>query len=468
MIDNELLEKIRAVVGPTGVITGTDVESRPASWFDASPCHAGAIARPASTAEVSRVLSLCFDADQTVVPVGGNTGVVEGTYAHSSDIMISTERMTAIESVDADGATITVQAGVPLEAVQNAALENDLLFAVDFGARGSATIGGAISTNAGGNAVIRYGMMREQILGLEAVLADGTIVSSMNRMLKNNAGYDLKQLFIGTEGTLGIVTRAVLRLRPITRSRNTAFVAVDLFKNIPTLLRHLERALGGTLSSFEVLWQDFYSAVLAEPGKHAAPLTRTYPYYVLIEACGANQEQDESIFEEALGNAMSKELVADAAIAQSSQQREAMWAIREDIEGVSTALGFPIYFDVSVSIADAEEYVRKVHDSLSRRWPETYRAATFGHLGDSNIHFILSTGSNDADEHSAVRDIVYSALQNYGGSISAEHGVGVEKRPYLGYSRSDIEVALMRHLKLSLDTKNILNPGKVIESHGSE
>ena len=227
------MAEIAAVVGPGGVLTGADVAARPVGWLNPAPCEAGAIVRPASTEEMSRVMALCHEAGQGVIPVGGNTGLVEGTLASPDDIMLSTERMTAIEAIDPDGATMTVQAGVPLEAVQNHAAEQGFMFPVDFGARGSAAIGGAISTNAGGNSVIRYGMMREQVLGLEAVLADGTVVSSMNKMLKNNAGYDLKQLFIGTEGTLGIITRAVLRLRSAGRNRNTARVMMPSVPSVP-------------------------------------------------------------------------------------------------------------------------------------------------------------------------------------------------------------------------------------------
>ena len=216
-----IIDEIRKLVGESGVLTGDDVSSRPASWVRHTPMLAAAIVRPANTEEVAAVLQLCHETGQSVVPLGGNTGLVEGATSTASDIVLSLERMNRVESLDAAGATMMVQAGVPLQAAKVHANEAGLMFAMDFGARGSATIGGCIATNAGGNGVIRYGMMREQVLGLEAVLADGTVLSSMNQMLKNNAGYDLKQLFIGTEGTLGIVTRAVLRLRPELRSQNT-------------------------------------------------------------------------------------------------------------------------------------------------------------------------------------------------------------------------------------------------------
>jgi len=462
MADDELLGRIEALVGKSALLTGDDVRQRPVGWMNPAPNVARAIVRPASTDEVSQVLALCHAAGQSVIPVGGNTGLVEGTLAGPDDIMISTERMIGIESVDIDGATMTVQAGVPLEAVHARAADEGLMFPVDFGARGSAAIGGAISTNAGGNGVIRYGMMREQVLGLEAVLADGTVLSSMNRMLKNNAGYDLKQLFIGTEGTLGIITRAVLRLRPALRSRNTAFVAVDSFESIPVLLRHFGSALGGALSAFEVLWEDFYNTVVVDNNRHQLPVAGGHPFYVLIEARGGDQQADAERFEAALESAFSDALISDGTVAQGGAQRQALWAIRDDIETVLTIMDTPFAFDISLPIADADDYVQRVVTRLEARWPKTFRNVTFGHLGDSNIHFIMTIGTTDREERAEAMKIVYEELEPHGGSISAEHGIGVEKRAYLHHTRSATELELMHMLKRCLDPKNILNPGKVL------
>ncbi len=456
-----LIEAIGKIVGANGLLTGGDVTSRPASWLRNDPCEAKAIVRPASTAEVSAVMRLCHDSNQSVVPLGGNTGLVDGTVATDNDILLSLEQMNKIEALDTTGCTMTVQAGVPLQTVQERAADQDLMFPLDLGGRGSATIGGNISTNAGGNSVIRYGMMREQVLGLEAVLADGTVLSSMNRMLKNNAGYDLKQLFIGTEGTLGIVTRAVLRLRPALRSQNTAFVATNDFENIPVLLRDLSSSLGGTLSAFEVMWSDFYDTVMGASDRHTPPIVQEHPYYILIEARGGDQEGDAQRFQESLGEALAKKLIVDAAFAQSAKQRDMMWAIRDDIDALAEHLNPVMAFDVSLPIADAREYAEKVNARLRKRWPDTYRGTTFGHLGDSNIHFLLTVGSDAADEQHEVMDIIYTELRPYGGSISAEHGIGLEKRPFLGYSRSDIEIELMKRLKDALDPRHVLNPGKI-------
>jgi len=460
----DLLKQITEVVGEAGVLTGEDAANRGSGWTRAGANEAAAIVRPASTAELAAVMKLCHKADQPVVPLGGGTGLVDGALAGELEIQVSTERMNKIENLDAVGSTMTVQAGVPLQTAQEKAAETGLCLPVDFGARGSATIGGAVSTNAGGNAVIRYGMMREQVLGLEAVLADGTIVSSLNHMLKNNAGYDLKHLFIGTEGTLGIVSRVVLRLRPAMRSQTTAFVGVDEFEKIPALLKHCGSLLGGTLSAFEVLWSDFYETILGANAGHMPPVAAGLPFYVLIEATGGHQENDQQRFEETLAAAMEGELVADAAIAGSGAQRAAFWAIRDDIETLVHSLFPPIAFDISLPIADAHDYVESVKNALLERWPDTLRCTTFGHLGDSNIHFVMTIGDATEEDKADAMRIVYKQLRPYGGSISAEHGIGIEKRPYLHYTRSVEELQLMRSLKNLLDPKGILNPGKVLSA----
>ena len=458
---SDIVADIERIVGAGGVLTGDAVKARPSGWLRPAPTQARAIVRPRSTDEVSQVLALCQARRQTVVPVGGNTGLVQGTLCGSDDLQLSLERMNAIEDIDALAGTITVQAGVPLQAVQDAARECGSMFPLDLGARGSATIGGNISTNAGGNGVIRFGMMREQVLGLEAVLADGTVLSSMNRMLKNNAGYDLKQLFIGSEGTLGVVTRAVLRLRPALRSQNTAFVAVDDYANVPRLLQLLGSELGGMLTAFEVLWADFYDTVVDGSGRHRPPVGAGHPYYVLIEARGGDQSADAARFETALESALDASLIVDAALASSQSQRDAMWAIRDDIDGLIDKFGHALSFDISLPIGDAEAYAARVNDALRKRWPDTFRGTTFGHLGDGNLHFVLTIGHDDADSEREVMDIVYRELEPHGGSVSAEHGIGVEKRPYLLRSRSETEIALMRTLKAALDPHGILNPGKI-------
>ena len=417
-----------------------------------------AVVRPRSTEEVSTVLKLCHADNQAVVPWGGKTGLVEGARSDNA-IAISLERMNAIEEIDAEGATMTVQAGCVLQTVCEAADAKGLFFPLDLGARGSATIGGNISTNAGGNRVIRYGMMRDLVLGLEAVLADGTVMSSMNHLIKNNAGYDPKQIFIGSEGTLGVVTRAVLRLRPKARSQNTAFVAVDDFQALPRLLRGVERGLGGSLSAFEVMWEDFYRLVTTEPALGKPPVAYGHPYYVLIEALGGDQEEDANRFERVLASQIEDGSISDAVIAKSQGERDRMWALRDDVAQV--ARNAPIFtFDVSLKLSAMEVYIREVQENLRSHWPKA-TLMVFGHLGDGNLHLIPGVGDGSGEARHAVENIIYGALRKCGGSVSAEHGIGLEKRDYLAWSRNPEEIALMRTLKHALDPRNILNPGKI-------
>ena len=459
---NALIESIRDIVGPQGVLTGEDVTSRSDSWPPTGGCQALAIVRPGDTEEVSEVLKLCHEHGQPVVTHGGMTGLVGGTKASPNEIALSLERMKNVDPVDSVNRTITVQAGVALQTVHEAAENAGLLFPLDLGARGSATIGGTIATNAGGNGVIRYGMMREQLLGVEAVLADGTVISSMKNVIKNNTGYDLKQLFVGSEGTLGIITRAVLRLRPLPRSQNTALVAIDNFDKLGQFLKDMDSALGGTLSAFEVMWNDFYTLIVGNGEKHGLPLEPSYAFYVLVESSGGDKEGDMSRFESALEEALDDKLIVDAVIAQSKQQRNDLWGIRDDVEGLFESLFPPIAFDISLGIPQMEDYVEEVRTRLSDKW-ENARMVVFGHLGDGNIHLGLGVGSLEPEVVHAVEHIVYEALGRRGGVISAEHGIGLDKRAYLAHSRSAEEIALMKTIKLAIDPKNILNPGKILD-----
>jgi len=459
---NDLIETIKKVVSPGGVLLGDDVINRSDSWPPNGGCQAMAIIRPANTGEASKVLRLCHKAGQGVVTHGGLTGLVGGAKAGRKEVVLSLERMNRIEPVDEINRTVTVEAGAPLQKVQEAAEGAGLLFPLDLGARGSCTIGGNIATNAGGNSVIRYGMMREQLLGVEAVLADGTIISSLNGVIKNNTGYDLKQLFVGSEGTLGVVTRAVLRLRPLPRSCNTAIVAIDQFDQVAGFLRAMDSALGGTLSAFEVLWNDFYTTIVGDGDRHTPPLGSSHGFYVLLESTGGHPESDRTRFESALAEAFESELIADAAIAQSNQQREDLWAIRDDIEHLTRELATPILFDVSLDIPQMDTYVNDVRRQLKQRWPEMKMVA-FGHLGDGNIHLALTVGSLEPEEVHGVESIIYEELGRCNGIISAEHGIGLEKREYLKHSRSQVEISLMKTLKQALDPKGILNQGKIFQ-----
>lgn len=456
----QLIEQLIAIVGESAVLTGDELSSRSNSYWDATPMTAKALVRPRTTAEVSEVLKLCHANAQTVVTHGGLTGTVEGAKATDTDIIVSLERMNLIEEIDTSGRTATVQAGCILQTVQQEIEDKGLLFPLDLGARGSCTIGGNVSTNAGGINVIRYGMMRELVLGLEAVLADGTVLSSMNRMLKNNAGYDLKQLFIGSEGTLGIVTRVVLKLAELPVSANSALVAMDDFQQVTDLLKFVDKSLGGHLTSYEVMWDNYYKRV-TEPGWHSSPMARDYKFYVVLEAQGADQQQDNIRFTAVMEQALEQGLIVDAVLPKSKAERDRVWAIREDFEALLEHQPQFIY-DVSLPIKDMEAYVQSLEQQLRAQWADIYFYA-LGHIGDGNLHFFISPSSDSSENlHDKVNKIVYNPLRAIGGSVSAEHGIGLEKRPYLDRSRNETEVALMKLLKRTLDPKNILNPGKVI------
>lgn len=458
---SELMAALRARLGPDAVLDSASTAQRPSSYWDASPMRALGLVRPRSTEELSAVMQLCHARDQAVVPHGGLTGCVEGGKTGSQMLVISMERMTLIEEIDPVGATATVQAGAVLQTFQEEVRRHGLYFPIDLGARGSCTVGGNVATNAGGINVIRYGMMRQRVLGLEAVLADGTIISSMNRMLKNNAGYDLKQLFIGTEGTLGIVTRVVVRLEEAPISLNSAMVALGSFDDVVSLLKLLQRKLGGQLSAYEAMWGDHYRAV-TEPGWHRPPLDRGHAFYVMLEAEGAQPEADQAAFMAALDEAMQSALVIDAVIPQSETERVGLWAVREDFRALYQ--NAPVFlYDVGLPIRHMEAYVREVQARLRRRWPQGF-CQVMGHIGDGNLHLFVHPGVEGSRLHEASDEDVYGALTPFGGSISAEHGIGIEKLAYLPTSCSPAEIALMRGLKQSLDPKNLLNPGKVIRA----
>lgn len=456
--DPLLLDKLRAIVGDSGVLTGDAVSSRYPGYF--MRCiEADAIIRPRTTAEIAAILKACNEAGQPVVVQGGMSGWVRATQTQPGEIILSMERMAQIESIDPVNRTATVQAGVVLDTLENALAEHGLTFPLDLGGRGSCQLGGNASTNAGGMRVIRYGMMRDQVLGLEAVLADGRIISSLNQMIKNNTGYDLKQLFIGSEGTLGVITRIVLRLRERPTSSNTAIVSAGNFDQMVKLLRFVDQNLGGLLSAFELVDNSFYR-VNTGAGKHAAPLPADQPYYAIIEMLGSQQERDSELFEAVLGEAGELGYFDNAVLARSEAQRQQIWDIREDLEHVVREFQ-PFYaFDVSLPVGEMQEYMAAVTQRLKARWPEG-RIAFLGHMGDGNLHIAIGAGSSD-DRH-GVEACVYEPLRPINGSISAEHGIGLEKKAWLDVSRTPNERGLMAEIKRLLDPGNILNPGKIMD-----
>lgn len=460
---NDVVKKIESLLGNGIVMTAEALADRyqPGAAQMGGPGGASpkALLRPRTTEEVSEILKICHAAGQSVIPQGGMTGLVEATRSDGGEVAISTELMNKVESIDLKSRTMTVQAGVPLQVAQEEAEKAGMLFPLDLGARGTATIGGNVSTNAGGNRVIRYGMMRDQILGLEVVLADGTIVSSLNKIIKNNTGYDIKHLFIGAEGTLGVVTRLVLKLSPLPASQDMAFVGVNSFSQVTDFLNYIDRGLGGTLSAFEVLWKDYYNLVTKPPAEGKPPLNPDYNYFILLEAMGGEQAVDHERFVGILGEALEEGIIEDAVIANSQSDRDAMWAIRDDVAQVMQ--NWPVStFDVSVSLDKMESYVEELTATLNEKWSDN-TCMIFGHLGDGNLHVIVGVGDGSAETKIKIEEAVYSGLVSRGGSVSAEHGIGLQKRKYLSWSRSGEEIDIMKKIKQAIDPKGILNPGKI-------
>jgi FAD/FMN-containing dehydrogenase len=416
-----------------------------------------ALIRPRTTAEVSAALAICNGLHAPVVAQGGRTGLTGGATPADGWVILSLERMRAVAPVDRASATVEAEAGAVLQQVQDAAEAADMMFPLDIGGRGSCTIGGNIATNAGGNRVLRYGMMRDLVLGLEVVLADGTVLSSMNRMLKNNAGYDLKQIFIGSEGTLGVVTRAVLRVFARRPSVQTGLCAVRDYASIVDLLALARARLGDTLTAFEAMWPTFYD--LGTRGlSRRAPIEGGHGAYVLLESMGVDVAEDERKFQSFVEAALAQGCIEDAVIARSGADARDLWAVRDSSAELQRTLGSYFAFDVSLPVGDIGRFIESCGSRLAQRWPQA-TMAWFGHVADANIHLCVS-GAGVAQHE--LDTLVYDCVADFGGSISAEHGIGLLKRDFLDRSRSTAEIATMRLLKQALDPRGILNPGKVL------
>ena len=458
----DILAELRALLPDGVVVPPHEIDARYfGDWMlrdeGATPV---ALARPRTTGDVSDIMRVCHARSVPVVAQGGRTGLAGGATPVRGCLILSLERMRAISDVDSASSTVLVEAGAVLETVQQAADAAGLLFPLDIGGRGSCTIGGNISTNAGGNRVLRYGMMRELVLGLEAVLADGTIVTSLNTMQKNNAGYDLKQLFVGSEGTLGIVTRAVLRLFAKPSSVQTALCALPDYPAVVKLLGAARARLGANLAAFEVMWPHFYRLGTEGLGQRA-PIAQGHAAYVLVESMGTNAERDGEQFQEFVEGVFEDGILADAVIAQSIKERQEIWAVRDSSGEFPKTFWPNVGFDVSLPIGEIGRFIEDCSARLAARWSNV-ETVWFGHAADSNIHIgVRMDGVDPLPEHD-IDEIVYSCVGDFSGSISAEHGIGILKRPYLGKSRTPDEIATMVLLKRALDEREILNPGKVI------
>ncbi len=455
-----LLEQLKDIVGPKGWTTDPgDIQSRLTDWRGMVRGTTPIVISPVSAAEVSALVRACADAGVAIVPQGGNTGMCAGAVpdASGTQIILSLARMNAIRAVDANNFSMEVEAGCILEKIQNAAIAVDRYFALSLSAEGSCQIGGNLSTNAGGINVVRYGTARAQVLGLEAVLADGSIVSSMRSLRKDTAGYDLKQLFIGSEGTLGIITAATLKLYPQPGPISTALVAINSAGDAVRLLSFLRAEFADAIEAFELVSEYVFGLVVKHIPDTEMPLEDTAPWYVLMDvAIGGNEERLEAV----LIRAAEADLLSDAVIAKNSTESEQLWHMRHAIAEAERAERKAQKHDISVPVSRLEEFLQRGEALLADLVPDAQLVA-FGHVGDGNLHYnvALPEGSEDG---TLVTTAIYDLVDELGGSFSAEHGIGSLKREYLPKYRSEGEIALMRTLKRALDPKNILNPGKVI------
>lgn len=456
-LSDRVTDALVAALGAEAVRIGEAVPARNcADESGLAPTRPRAVLLPRNTDEVSAALRICHEHGQPVVTQGGLTGLAGGAHPHAAEIALSLERMSGVEEVDALAGTLTALAGTPLHAVQAAAEEAGWLCGIDLGARGSCTIGGNVATNAGGNQVLRYGMTRRNVLGLEVVTADGTVIRSLNKMLKNNAGYDWTQIYVGSEGTLGVVTRVVLGLHPRPEAVQTALVAVADFTQALAVLRSLERRFGGGLMCFEAMWREFMEAAVARMGL-GQPFADEHEILVLVEVAPGAAGPDG--FAEALAELMEAGTVADAVIAQSGQDRARLWAYRESPYEYHRVMQRLVTFDISIPRGRIEAAVAGLRRAAAD-WPGAL-LAVFGHVADSNLHVIVAPEGPHPTKD-AVEAAVYGLVAEHAGSVSAEHGIGRNKRGWLKLSRTEPEIALMRTLKTALDPADILNRGRIL------
>ncbi len=466
--DRDLAKRLEAIVGERGVVTGeADMAPYLTDWRRAFQGRALAIVRPASTEEVSAVVRLCADEGIPIVPQGGNTGMCGGAIADDGgrSIVVAMGRMNRILDVDARNNTATAEAGCVLADLQAAAANERRLFPLSLAAEGSCQIGGNVSTNAGGINVLRYGNTRELTLGLEAVLPDGSTWNGLRSLRKDNTGYDLKQLFIGGEGTLGIVTRVVVKLHPAILERITVLAAVPTVDGAIELLARLREHCGETISAFELVSRPCLDLVLQHTPGARDPFPQAAPWYVLAEAGDTHAGGGlRDRVEAGLLAASEGGVIGDAVIAESMAQRETLWRLREALPEAIRAEGLAFRSDVAVAVGRVPAFVREAEGDLTRAFPGI-RIVCFGHLGDGNLHF-NALPNRDAplspDWGRDVGRVLYDAVGRYEGSISAEHGIGQAKRGELARCKSEIEMKLMRQVKRMLDPNGLMNPGKLL------
>jgi len=464
------LEQLRRICGQAHVLTEGDLSAWEVDWRKRSYGKALAVVRPGNTEEVAQVVKACLAARVSLVPQGGNTGLVVGSTPDDSgtQIVLSLQRLRAVREIDAANLTITVEAGCVLQHLQEAALQAGFLFPLSLAAEGSCTIGGNLATNAGGTQVLRYGNARELCLGLEVVTAAGEVWHGLSGLRKDNTGYDLRDLFIGSEGTLGVITAATLKLYPLPAARLTAWAAVASMDEAVALLGLAQQHLGASLTGFEVMGQFALSLVVKHFAQLKVPFHDSAAFGVLLECSDQESEAHaRALFERLLEAALAKGCISDAVVAESLAQARQLWHVRESIPLAQAEEGLNIKHDISVPVSRIPDFVRDTDALLQKEIPGV-RLVNFGHLGDGNLHYnVQAPAGVDAqaflrDHEDEVNTLVFDTVQRFGGSISAEHGVGTLKVNKLEQHKSPVALSLMRAIKTALDPHKLMNPGKLL------
>ncbi|KAB2875070.1 MAG: FAD-binding oxidoreductase [Pseudorhodoplanes sp.] len=465
--DPALIARFASIVGDRYAITDPQAqEPYLVEMRDLYRGHTPVVLRPGSLAEVRAIVRLANETRTAIVPQGGNTGLVGGQISHQGEVILSLTRLDKIREIDPVSNTVTCDAGVTLQRVREAAAAVDRLYPLSLPSEGTCTVGGTLSTNAGGTAALAYGIARNQAVGIEVVLADGRLLDNLNKLKKDNTGYDLKNLFIGAEGTLGIITAAVLRLLPRPRSVETAFVGLASPQAALDLLGIATDRTAGGVTSFELMARRGIDGVLEHAPGTRDPLAQAHPWYVLIELSSQAREGLRASLEDILSEGLGRGLIADAAIAESLDQAKAFWRIRELFGEVQRHMGGSIKHDISVPVAAVPAFIAAADAAVAAFMPGA-RPLPFGHVGDGNIHYNVAQPHNMAKADFLARwhevnAVVFAVVRRHGGSISAEHGIGVMKRDLLPTVKDPVALDLMRTLKRTLDPNNILNPGKVL------
>jgi D-lactate dehydrogenase (cytochrome) len=465
-LSDDLIAKFRNIVGDKYALTdAADIAPYVTEERDLFHGRSPLVLRPASTTEVSEICKLANANKVALVPQGGNTGLVGGQTPHNGEVVISLKRMDRIREVDTASNTMTCEAGVILQVAQQRAAEVDRLFPLSLGAEGSCTIGGNLSTNAGGTTALAYGVAREMALGVEVVLADGRVLNLLSKLKKDNTGYDLRNLFIGAEGTLGIITAAVLKLFPKPRAIETAYVGLASPAQALKLLSLSQNEAAGTLTSFELLSGIAVDFSIRHGIDVRDPLSEKHPWYVLMEL-SSPRDDARATLEAILAKALEDEIIGDAVIAANLSQRQAFWKLRDEMSAAQKPEGGSIKHDISVPVAAVPDFLAEADAAVMKLIPGS-RSVPFGHLGDGNIHYNISQpiGGDTADflaRWHEVNAVVFDIVMKLGGSISAEHGIGVLKRDELPGVKDKTAIELMRSFKALLDPNGIMNPGKVL------